>query len=391
MRGGSTATKEGRRRRVDLLEKLALLLYYYFEEALRSLSSYRVVGGRTPLDLAAIEGGDSLLWATAAIAVISNIISPGYLPDYKVVTSSDIVGLIPDTLHAHLHRGEADNVIPWRDLCSPENIAAYIVAVHALRVVEREGLSKSTLARRVSGIIRATWLSSIEDACLSTRYAGLSSDIRHEEVLVEAIRRIERGVAPDRFKLLLPIIKSMIKPSLGAGPGKTGAMYLDVYAELRALASLLDRYDIPVSRKSFRERVFRGGEVKICYQAGIINPQGGCNLTPDIVIVDYGEKIVTLIEVKSVAVDKDYRQLAARVRDRIKEARRQLVEYIYSLAVLKRMVCGISIANTKWRINGIIAYYTPGNVGISPDDEEAACSREYGFRIIHVDELRELW
>ena len=279
-------------------DKLAKLLYYYLETRGAGDKSYNLENfNRSLLEVAAglDEPYGELVWAAAAAVAVLGILQPGYNLSGELIVSDEIISPVPDSLVVWLPYGLAENLTPTRRLCTPVNIAAYIIANKALEIFSRRSRS---LYRSLYHVIASSWIG-------QARYC-LSRDENIEIYLRRALDMIKNYEAPARFSRLIPFIESLLEgiPSVGRGltrssrlnEGKTvGKVYYDVFVELLALAGILEALGLDVSRESFLRKVFSNTNYIVCYQHTL----PACGLRPDIIVVDPSRGLVILVEVKS--------------------------------------------------------------------------------------------
>ena len=275
-------------------EILTRLLFYYFSEQLARGGHFGSRDATRPaLEVSAgVPEYGRIVWATAAAAAVSSLLQPGYSFEREVVVSNEVIGPVFDTLAIYVPFGLLENVVPTRGYCTPENIAAHIVAKEALQILQEVG--SAGLSEALARLISASWIGRAR-YCLDDSAGGEKSHI-----LKEALGRIELGLAPRSFRVLTPFIETLLE---GDRPGSTlsrrGELFLDVLAELETLASILDALEIEPDRGSYLRRKFRkdDGSVIVCYQA-ILQL---CELRPDIVVFDANNNNLVLVEVKSSA------------------------------------------------------------------------------------------
>ena len=290
-------------------DKLAQLLYYYFESLLASRHPYESAGeGRALLEVAGSPGGfGGLLWASAAAAALTGILQPSYALEGETIVSRELVGPVPETLALLAPYGVVENLAPARRLCAPENVAAYIVAERALR--ELKGRSRS-LHARLESMVEGSWIGQARHC--------IESGEDEEDHLAEALRRIEDNECPPRFQALKPFIEALLpgaKP--GAREAPQGELYLDALAELTTLAAVLDVLAIPVDRRSYTLRTFRDNGWIVCYQHTL--PL--CQWRPDILVANEQSGDLIIVEVKSS------KEAGQPLRERLEEGIKQLLLY----------------------------------------------------------------
>ena len=279
-------------------DKLAKLLYYYLETRGAGDKFYNVENfNRSLLEVAAEleEPYGELVWATAAAVAVLGILQPGYNLSGELIISNEIISPVPDSLSVWLPYGLVENFTPSRRLCTPVNIAAYIIANKALEIFSRRSWS---LYRSLRRVIASSWIGQAS-YCLSR-----SENI--EVYLRRALEMIKNYEAPARFSRLIPFVESLLEgiPSVGRGHTRgigldriktVGKVYYDVFVELLALAGILEALGLDVSRESFLRRVFATTDYIVCYQHTL----PACGLRPDIIVVDSSRDLVILVEVKS--------------------------------------------------------------------------------------------
>ena len=263
-------------------DKLARLLYYYF--TLDYSGNPIVAGGRATRILVGLEDAPAkdawLAWAMGAYAALERLVQPGYIPEESILISQESSAPLWDLTAYTLPWGAAASLVFNRDVCAPENVAARLISEKILEVVK-----STSLANNIKRLIERTWL----------RLVARCGTTHNEQVLVNARKRIVYGIAPPRYRSLVPYIDALLEGGPGAGRVK-GLIHLDKLAEFITLASILSFFDINVDLESYRKRVFSGRGLLVCYEP-LIDTGGSCKRRPDIVVISRDK--VILIEVKS--------------------------------------------------------------------------------------------
>lgn len=320
-------------------DKLARLLYYYFENLGVTKHSYSSDDtSRVLLSLAAgMNPYGNLIWASAAAAAVSSLLQPGYTMIDKVMISNELISPIIDTMVDLIPYGLVLNLTPSRKLCAPENISTYIIARHALEILNGRS---SSLYNHLRVLIEASWIGQ----------AGYCIEENEDKknYLLQTLKRIERHEVPPRFLILEPFIQSLLNKDNGVKLSRLGEIYFDILGELVSLASILNVLNISIDRHSFARRVFQGNNYLVCYQ----HPLPICGLKPDIIIFDNKRISIILVEVKSSI--KKGNSLKRRLEDGVKQILlyKEILKYVgYPQA------CRINFPEHV-NIELILAYYT---------------------------------